>query len=231
MDNQQHSLLQMHQVVLGRYDKGKHKSLTPATEIYRKVRSQMPRRGKLETTEVNMMKKTVWLLLQEQLEKINWPKSPPITFWVDTEKAETDKTLTRLKLASPDLVFWQEPCSDKITYFVQDNNNEYLERDLAGHWRALKIPEAEKARIREMLKYPAAFAQVDRQVATTEASVVSVSTGKTISEHPRREPMDHSSFTMDIDTPQNHANSSSPFGLQVGSSPLEEQMDVICGKW
>lgn len=234
MSTQEPTLLQIHECVLGRYGSGKTKTLTPAMEIYKKVRSLIPRSGNIKASVLGQMKRTVGLLLQEHF-GYDPPESTPITFWVDTKKAEQAGALTQLKLAHPHLRCWREPGMNEITYFVQDNDDLFLKLDLgSNNRRKVKITDEEKARIQTMLKVPSSSSWEGQQrVITSEVSVISESTATSSSNYtqtPSSNSMDHSSLTMDdVDTLFNHT--SRPFQLQVGSAPLEEQIDLVCGQW
>jgi DNA uptake protein ComE-like DNA-binding protein len=120
-------LLEQHNVVLGRYNNGKKvKALTPAVDVYKQVRSQIRRTKYLSTSEVAHIKQTTSLLLQKEL-KSNHP--PPISFWVDINKAKQAGKLTELQTAHPQLRYCQDFDGEQVV-FVEDHEDFFLKADI-----------------------------------------------------------------------------------------------------
>ncbi|CAB9526908.1 expressed unknown protein [Seminavis robusta] len=121
--------LEKHHVILGRYNKGKKvKALTPAVEVYKKVRSQIRRTKYLSSSEVHHIKNSTSLLLQEELELA---EQPAVTFWVDVHKAEQAGTgkYQELLQANPQLRYLNDFDGD-VVVFVQDHQDYFLKADI-----------------------------------------------------------------------------------------------------
>lgn len=220
MDFEDDHTLQNHHVVLGKYAGGKTKVLTPATEIYKKVRSQVRRSGNLSAFEVLQIKRAIKLLLQEKLGIMT--DAADIIFCVDVKKAEDAGKLDDFGSEHPQLLMWgkSDSFSDEQTFFVPDTDDFFLRLDLEANKKrdSVKVSSPEKKKINRILKAKwneAAEAELG-SLCGYMCNVVQPS-----------ESMDHTSLTTEsfFEQPM--------LALKKSSSALslEDQIEVHCGQW
>lgn len=243
--------------MLGLYGNGKKKSLTAATEIYKKVRSQVPRSKKLTPLELAQMKRTIEILLQEELSRTCKDNFFPqekisVTFWVDTLTKKAAGKLEEFKSAHPELRAWRDPedVDGTFYYFVQDKDDYFLRNDLQSNSKSkgrtnIKFTE-ETVRIQKLLSIPSIKEAVRLDASTPELSVDSSSRS------PYSDSMVDSSRTnddafpcfdsmepflkstgmdMDVDTPDRIAKWQLNRITEASSPVFEDQVETLCCQW
>lgn len=135
-NRQQPSSLPVHYVVLGHYNGKKYRPLTPATQIYRTLKTQRIRRTlNLSPIEIQLIKDEATQLLRQQLGRNDCPQ---VVFCVDVRKAAG---AARNYLHQPVLSGdgWIDLDGDRVE-LLEDINNEFLKKDVDTKRRCAKNP-------------------------------------------------------------------------------------------